>query len=1107
MFNVLKHSHRPKTWLVFLCILGLSQATCTREYEFDRPRPERGTLGQELFKIWKKDTERGLNLPEQRTQLLETRKEEFINAVDQTVPDAELKAFDIYLQSTLPLIDASLMPGVTQKLTLILQDAAKKPSLLDALAQKKQMPADSFISPLVSPQFAARAFTYPHIRPLSLNLTSVLAHSDGLTDAGDIHYEESSALSDLLRSWAITTQKSLTSTEPAEDRWPMVLADLLLHTDPRFAGADTTREVPIARFDKRGFPKVRQTGTQLVAPFVDLDGDGLADIDEQGRFVLQNGSAVAIKPFALDTQVEELVQRDSAGRAFRNAGEFSFEYLDLNQTSLAFLTRTTARLAEKDILYHALAAVPEVMGPVAALEDERGVYPGLSPGHPLLDVLDALLQSLQIEDLSGALMALADFMDNSGDELAELIWAFDDITAAFDRHPNAELKDNQTLAHDLLPILHEMTASPALWADLMTALRDPIVTRTGEAMLTLLKHKDTHAVPAKNGPYDQCFQTCRQSYNIGTVQRYECIRSCPSHEIFSTPMDFSAPESETNRSMLQRMFHLLRDTAGVSYKMEIIEARAPGVTLPQLPPMVYLPGAAEAFIQAVAGKLHLADYIDPNFGQSDLGQLLDLLSRVVPGNIDNSTVAATLSIASGLFGVHLDTTPTPDQITRLFNQPKLGFETDDKKIALAVKPPECRDGFVMAAHHADGLYAAEASGLIDIMYPLAVAFSNHGREDLFAQLFVVVHAHYSQHVNLYRDVTGAPSPMKGANIVSMEPVLAEIFASGKIFEAVKNFSHATAAVKPTNGVSFDEHMRRLLFQATRTDDNFKTRRGHDSLLLADGRTIKPISRLNVALHATDEAVNRVPKNSPARDHIEKAARGITDVLFEVERPDNQKPRFVEPGGVAFTAHALRQLANEAQTQRANGKLKAWLDHELVDDLTESWSSRGLYAALRLGNDLHADEQDRTHMREFFQHIAGTQDGYENTSLAAYKLMLHVVNTDFWLPFANFIARYLDPDHIWTDVALAKLPLASNLAHLIRANIAFDTPGTSFDIIARGAAHFPVLGSIFADYFRLDPTSPDMLTPRDYELIFQRIAAWFADAHHGIEQYYKLARNR
>ncbi len=1111
MFKDVKYPNRRKAWLFLVCVLGLSSVNCGREYDFDRARPERGTLGQELFEIWKKDTERSLTRPEERSELLEMRKDEFIDAVDQALPASELISFDRYLQTTLPLIDSSIMPGLTRKLTTTLQDASENPKLLTALAEHHQPPMETFISPQITPGFGERAFSYPQIRTLSLNLMDVLVRSDGLTDDGAIHYEESTALGDLLRGWALATEKSLanseSSTETTPDRWPMLLSDLLLYEDPRFAGADTTRVVPVARYDERGLPSVRTHQGAVLYPFVDYNADGLADVDAQGRFVLQNGSSVAVPAFAQTARAEDLLQRDNAGRAYRNEGEFAFEYLDLNRTSLAFLTRTTSRLAEKDILYHALAAVPEVMGPVVAAEDERGIYPGLSEGHPLLDVVDALLQSLQIEDLSGALLALADFLDNSGDVLAELVAAFDDVSAAFDRYPTAELEPNQTLAHDLLPIVHEMTASPALWADLMQALRDPIIPHTGTAMLTLLEHKNTQAVPVKDGPYDQCFQSCRAQFPIGTIERFECIRGCPNQEIFSVPMDFSSPESETNRSMLQRMFHLLRDTAGVSYRMEVTEARMPAVVIPQLPPMVYLPGAAEAFIQAVAGRLDLADYIDPEFGQSDLGQLLDLLSAVVPGNIDNSTVAGALSIASSLFGVHLDTVPTPDQITRLFNQPHLGFESDDGKIALAVDPPRCRDGYVMAFHHADGLFAAEASGLIDIMYPLAVAFSKHGREDLFAQLFVVVHNHYSQHVNLYRDVNGQPSPMKGSNLVSMEPVLAEIFASEKIFTAIQKFSIATGSVKPTNGVSFDEHVRRLLFQATRTDDQFKARRGHDSIQLADGRTLKPISRLNVAIHSTAEAVERVPKDSPARDHIERAANGITDVLFEVERSESGEARFVEPGGVAFTAHALRQLAHEAQVQKTKGNLDPWLKHELVDDLAEAWSSRGLYAALRLGNDLHADPQNRTYMREFFQHIAGTQEGYENTSLALYKLMVYAVNTDFWLPFANFLAEYLDPDRTWTEAPFEKLPLASNLVLLMHATTLYDEPGTFYEFLSRGSASFPVIASILGDYFRLEPTSREPLSAQDYAQIFQSIAGWFADSNHGLEQYYKLARNR
>ncbi|MBA2663164.1 MAG: hypothetical protein H0U74_12805 [Bradymonadaceae bacterium] len=1090
-------------------IFGLG---CLKEYDFERPEQARGTLGQELFTIWKKDTARSATAPQARLALLEERGEDFVDAVDATIPLDHLGEFDTFLQDTLPLIDSGLMPGLTRKLTVSMEEAAASPGLLAAISGQRRPPAGSFITHRVNPDFAVHALSFGQMRALSLRTTDRVVKADGLHEDGRVFFEESTSVSDLLRAWKLSTDAPLASSAPSE-RWPMALSTLLFSEDARFERAAAGTPLFVARYDERGFPKAALSSTGIAFPFVDHDGDGLADVDQAGRFVLSDGSAASILAFS-SGDLSEPVSRDAFGRATRGQSGFAFDYVDLNRTGLGFLVRSGARLANEEVLYHLLAAAPVVMGPLAVGEDARGSYVALAEDHPLLDVLDALVATLNVESLPEVLGAVAGFLDRASAQLAQLFWALQHASEAIDRHPAATLRDNQTLLYDLLPILRDIAQSPALWADFMEALRDPIIRRAGEAMLTLLKHKNVRAVPAVGGPYDTCFQPCL-ALPIGTDRRFDCIRACPNQEIFSVPMDFASAEAETNRSMMQRMFHLLRDTAGVSYTMNIVEARVPGITLPaNLPPMVTLPGAAEAFIAAVAGNLNLADYISEEFTNSDLGQLVRLLDAILPFDLGNETVASALSIASGLFGVHLDTVPSPDQITRLFNQPDLRFESDDGSIVLAVSNPVCRDGFVMSHHHADGLYAGEASGLIDTIYPLARAFSNHGREDLLAQLFVVVHAHYSSRTDLYRTAQGSPTPMKGSNLVSFEPILIEVFEAGHFFDALYEFAHATKQIKAPGEIDFDEHMRRLVFQATRTDDGFKSRSGKSAVQVADGRNLSPISRLHIVLNGIEEAIERVPPGEPSRRHLDLALEGITNVLLEVEKADGEPAKFVEPGGLALTSRAIRQLSERAATLQERGELSTWLDQTLIDELASLWSSRGFYAMLRFGNELHAEAEMRALLSDFLQHIANSPAGYQQTTLALYTLFLHAVNTEFWTPFARFLATLLDPDRRWDAPPLSDLPLASHVALITREMLTYDAPGTILEVLHRGLrsegqalSPLGVIVELVADYYRADPSLAGPLGEEDYRRVFSSIAGWLAHRVYGIEQYYKLAAQR
>ncbi len=87
----------------------------------------------------------------------------------------------------------------------------------------------------------------------------------------------------------------------------------------------------------------------LPPPFVDATGpdgtpDGLPDVDELGRFVTNDG--IAPFPFRVTGQ-DDGTPRDDDGRALL-AGEPAYEYIDVNGTYLAALTRDLVPLLDAD---------------------------------------------------------------------------------------------------------------------------------------------------------------------------------------------------------------------------------------------------------------------------------------------------------------------------------------------------------------------------------------------------------------------------------------------------------------------------------------------------------------------------------------------------------------------------------------------------------------------------------------------------------------------------------------------------------------------------------------------------------------------------------------
>ncbi len=1090
-------------------ILGLSSG-CDKEYDLERSQPDRGTFGEELYEIWLKDTQRAAIYSEERTNLLVDREREFITSVDRAVPAGHVKELDDFLISFIAVTDAGYFPALTRRVSAILDEAASDEELMASLDERGLYGAGDFLSPRKQGRFVAEMTAYEELPELIAHLGHGFAERDGLDDQGQPILGGPSSYADLLRALTDLMQKE--PPADAADRWATTLRDLLMVVDNRFRGGEPPRRSFVALFDDRGLPMVRLNGDgEIPAPFVDAEGNGLADIDGDGRFLMTDGKSLAIAPLSDEPVDHPEMRRDVDGRVEFGPGQFAFRYVDISDTALPFLVRMVGGLAEEETFYHMAAVGRQLLGPAVVGEDARGDHRAFKEFHPFVDLMDAIITGMAISELPEVMELTARYIDRQVDDLAFLSYAVGETWDVIADNPGTDIYDNQTLLFDLLEVFREITADPELWADVMEAMRDPILERAGEAMGTLVRYRDQEAVPVDGGPYDHCFQQCKESHLIGTNQRFDCIRACPNDEIFSDLMDHDSPESALNRSMLQRLFHLLRDTAGVEYIMAVEEAHVPGFDLGDLPPMVELPGAAEAFIRSVAGELNLSDYISDEFTQSSLGQIVEFLKYIVPGLVDDETVGEVLSIASELFGARLDTMPTPDQITRLFNQPDLRYEEDD--VILDVTNPRCKDGFEMAAHHADGLFASEASGLIDVLYPLAVAFSKHDREELMAELFIIVHDHYSSRSDLYPDAQGNDSLMKGSNLVSLEPALVTIFEDGTLFDALRGMAMSTRNLTDDHGVAIDERLRQLIHKWVRNDDDYELRSGPSSLILADGRELENLSRVDVVLDRASTMVERIEDNEQAMEHVTEAVEGFFNVVLRAEK-DEGGARFAEEGTIAFGSHGLRYLAKRARQKEEQGRFEPWLLEELPDMAMQIYTSRGFFAVVELLEALHKDEEDRHLLAGMLGHFAESGERTDQMAFMVYGLIVQAFDLEALMPIGRFIMSILDPDREESAEPHRDLPNGTIVARVLGMAGEVDNEGHGMELLGRASisgetydSTLSVLSTMVMRYLSENPDADDPMSIEDRKAALRRMGFWLGDNHRGLERYFDLLDQR
>lgn len=1082
---------------------ALTGTACHKTYDFEREDTPTLTLGHELFVIWKKDAERSPENAAAKAQMLDQNYVGFVDAVDAIAPQAELRAIDTFLQNLLKLVDEGILPALTRKIRVVLQEAAADTALLTALVQPSGPDLDTYVDPAQKPNLLGYVTAYPRLPELLKFVADVGLRNDGYTVNGAPTFDENPAVTDLTRV-GVRLLREATPTD--EEPLAVMFRDMAMVENADYVADEDITPLYVVLYDSRGYPLATNDDNGPAYPFVDANQDGLADVNEKGEFIYANGGSGKLEPFGFGTTVDEPVTRDVYGRATLPNNQFAFQYVDLHSTGLGFLIREFRGLSNDNTLSDMLSAFKAVLGPKNVFTDESGAYEGYTANQPLMELSHAAVHMMDTPVMPDVMEDLAAVTERHPNAIAGLAYAVDEMIGILGEFPQAEMTDNQTMMYDLLPYLQELTADPELFADVMDAMRSPINRRTGDALATLIRYSDSHTVPAAGGAYDACFMDCRDNYPIGTDARFTCIRSCPNGELFSKPNNFGAPETEDGRSLLQKFLHLIRDANGTRYSMDIQEASFEGSPLPALPPLLVLPGAGEAFMASIAGNLDLADYVPDSLWQSDVGELLDYLG------VDSGNVAALLSTLSPLFGAELGRVPTPDQITRLFNQQDMRWQTD--KIVLDIADPVCKDGYVMSHHLAYGLYVGEASGMIDTIYPLAKAFSDHQREDLLGDILGVIHDHYASNASLYKTKSGSPSEMKAANMRSYEQALEQVFANGELFRALNDFAVAVHDTELATGRPIRENLR-VFLQHTLKQDGFMNYRGDDFIVMEDTRTLANPSRMAFMLAALGEGQKRLDLVPESRQRLRSSIGNVMDVMVGAEKDSNGQARFVRTGSPALAVHMMRYMADEARERIARGDFSTWISSQLVPDLAELWTSRALASFVDLADDALKTDADKALIDDFVNYAFGTHEGRKNMLLAVHGLMARSVNDDLWLPVGQFLASAIDPDRVWDTEPYTQVPVVTLGAMLLAGTLEHDPTNTGIFMIHRalnrpsggGDTPFEVVLEIIAAYFSPDPLSATLETPEDYRAFLMSFEEYMGDDLHGVERLYDLVSKR
>jgi hypothetical protein len=645
-----------------------------------------------------------------------------------------------------------------------------------------------------------------------------------------------------------------------------LIRQVLLAQDPSFddgTGQPTTRFV--TRRDIRGFAAVPLVGGVVPAPFVDLTGpagtpDGLPDVDPLGQFIATSGATIPSPFFSVDATDGA---RDANGRAVGTASPLLYDYVDANQTFLATLTDDLIPLFDPapadqhETVMNALAGAAVVFGARDTGKASTKQYPpdpskGSSmavnlpyrafqtSSSPMLDLVWALGQLLADPSTDDVLDLARQLLTSNPKSLARLVGIGLQIKAIADNHPEAHIPATSTLWDELLVDVAQIAHvqddidNGGILEDLILAFAQDDTVKLQSTFNAYIQYRDplTYDHRSTSGGLTNALNGA--AYNLVSMD------NMPLH----TPVDRTMPDTDDNRSGLQRFMQLLHDANGLDvctkqgavahlnlpligafdYPTNPLSEVACALVGSHAPSQVPLCGIlrlqnVDALLLDVALNRATFDVRDPC-----MAALMNngLITGIV-GGVDNF-----LETQSGIAG--FDTHPTVPGVARLlyFETPATGLPSDTNPNTLTTSnflagvldpvptmvcdptPFTDTDGTVlnlrscqtpndtMRARDPGFLFPIEEFNFVQNVAPLAIAFDDHHDALLFVSLFDTLHLHWA---DAAQPTTECDPSQPRTNsrwcsqdgAVTYEPLLADVFTNTDLLQALHDIVPVVAS--------------------------------------------------------------------------------------------------------------------------------------------------------------------------------------------------------------------------------------------------------------------------------------------------------------------------
>jgi hypothetical protein len=951
----------------------------------------------------------------------------------------------------------------------------------------------------------------------SPDLADVLRYtSDDIAPGGSAH----DALTLLASASALELQSLSAPANPDDPESPQrLLLDLLL------AGHDslsTGASLVLVARDRRGIAEIAPLASgELPPPFVDQDGDGLADGDDLGRFVDAAG-VVIDAPTPLPTAEPDPAgtMRDDLGRALEaGASQPLYRYISPDDTLIAALARDASALLDpaRGTGIDLLRGLTTMLGPRVPVtrEYEGGAqlaYSGFDTAQaPVLDALHAGLQVLRhgnIQDVLdlGAVM-LAEHEPTAAELAEALVDALRVPGTLGELGTRAELEADSRLVDDLVPVMQRLLDTPGLLEALVESMKDPRLIELGGYFRDYMRYAD------------------ELGYDPVTQEVVHVDTGMPA-TAFLTEVDRNAPDTGFNRSIFQRVLHLLADTNGLALcnkqdarltieteRVRLDAGPYDACDLLRIDNLAVFYVQSLAFLRDASGAFVTSlQQVDPTApdgvcDNSDTGEPVRK-ARFVFNWQDAILEAAAndnvLELSVGIQG--FSHCPTPQALNRV-----LFLDPQPAPLVGMIDPPANRFGEVLAELHAGTLPGWELGAFYELVQPLAQPFVDHGAEQIFVDLLVVLHDHWPsrQSANHQQDNPEAPGFAHASNLVSFEPIIAEVLDHNQLLPALVHGAEVLDGLT-VNGKSAVQVLREVGTFVLAPLPGLTTRTGATTITRPGGEEVTALAPWHLLAASIDSVLDAIDAGGERGAAFEDGVSEAADIFLRAEPDAEGDWHFRNPRVRGVGLIALDFLAQRLQAHDAAGDRDAWLSQELPADAEELLSSPFVAGASDLVDALTADPMARTAVEGLLAYAfdeARDPDAFASMITATIDVLQLALRAQGELvPVAHGIGAVLDPARGWLDPLLTMASVTGQadtqgvLARTLRNLFTEHQPGrTPIGDITEGIAAVQRVAPVQD----LDAR----YTAADYAAMLRGVADFVDDEKRGLRKFIAILQSR